>query len=144
MAMSYDPNAAPAAPVKPLAGTYGFIVDRLEEVSFRSGNRGAKAVLRVHALPDKDVNVFASFVYLPNALWKLRQFFDAVGMDFSRPPDPLHFSGLKGVAEFALNERGYLEPAKFLPAHADKGPDAASMSYTAQAPISVSEDEIPF
>lgn len=143
MTMTYNPDEATESVERAVAGTYDFTVDQLEELTFRSGNPGAKAVLRVQAFNDRDVKVYASFVYVPKALWKLRQFFECVGMDFKRPPPVEAFAGLKGRAEFITGEKGYLEVDNFLPAFPAKAPAVAPMGY--QTPVTPpADDDVPF
>lgn len=141
MPMGYNPNEVGEKPRRATAGVYDFVVESVQETTFRSGNRGAKGKLQVAAFPDKDITVFVSFVYTPTALWKLDQFLTSVGQDFNNPPEPEHLTGMKGKAEFTIDEKGYLEAGKFLPAMANNGPDAR-MSYP--MPQSIVADDVPF
>ncbi len=115
-ALKYDPKAVEedgndhSDLVK---GKYTFKVDEFGECSFRSGNEGAKAKLLV-SFNDRDVPCYVNFVYTSTALWKLREFFDAIDIDFEKPPSPGDVMGCYGMAEFVVNERGYFEAKKFL------------------------------
>jgi hypothetical protein len=118
-------------------GKYTFKVEEFGETSFRSGNEGAKAKLLV-SFNDRDVPCYVNFVYTSTALWKLREFFDAIDIDFEKPPTPGDVMGCFGMAEFVVNERGYFEAKKFL---GDKKSRTKAKGATPEAPA---DDNVPF
>lgn len=121
--MQYDDSEVPKSAPRATAGVYAFTVEDATDETFRSGNDGVKLTLATEAFPDRNVRVFCNLVTVKNALWKVKQFLDSVGMPFSPPPDTNKLVGLRGSARYIVNDKGYLEVDEFLPAPASNGPD---------------------
>jgi len=107
-------------------GTYHFRVDDARELTFRSGNEGCEIKLAVAAFGDRDITVYDRCVYTSRSLWKLKQFFGAVGCDFERPPEVHELAGHRGRARFKRDENGYLVVAEYLSAQQPQAPQRQS------------------
>lgn len=94
-------------------GRYKFKVDDVQEKEFQGGNKGLNVKLLVDT-GDRDATCYCNFVYTKNALWKLEEFLDCIGLDFDPPPDIWEIDKRTGAADFTVNEKGYLEAKKFL------------------------------
>ncbi len=106
-------------------GEYPFIVDHVEEKTFKSGNEGLTVRLKTAVADGRDVTVYENFVYVDKALWKLNEFLTCIGLDFRDPPEPWDVESKTGRANFTLNEKGYLQVEDFLAPSANNGPDSA-------------------
>jgi hypothetical protein len=95
-------------------GRYKFKVDDITEKTFNSGNKGLNVKLLVDDGGSTDATCYCNFVYTDKALWRLEEFLDAVGLSFDPPPEIWEIDKKEGVAEFAINEKGYYEAKKFL------------------------------
>lgn len=107
-------------------GTYAFIVGNAEETESRAGNAMIKLQLLV--TPDgfdNPVTVYENLVFTDKALWKIEQFCNCVGLEdafkISEETgralidlDPFDCLNKQGLAEFELNDKGYLSAAEFL------------------------------
>jgi hypothetical protein len=147
MALNYNPaqKVENEGSGKAQPGRYTFRVDDVQEKMFRSGNEGLSATLLVAVNGARDLKVFSNFVYTPKALWKLKEFFDAIGVDFEHPPEPWDLVGKTGVAEFVVGEKGYLEVDTFLPGSANAGRSKpAARLATMQQPVAALSDDVPF
>lgn len=106
-------------------GTYPFKVEEAQEVTFKTGAEGLSVKLLVGAFHNRDITVFARFTYGESAQWKLKQFMDAIGVDFYRPPQNAYeLERHTGKAKFKLGDNGYLEVDEFIAASANNGPDS--------------------
>lgn len=153
MALNYNPadlDETKGGNIEP--GDYVFVVANAEEVTFRSGNQGLKIELSVAALPDRDIKVFENFVYLPIALWRLREFMDSIGLDFGNMPGLREIIGAAGKATFVENDRGYLTAKKFHAAPANNAPQrkpqpqrsTVQPDHFNDAPPPLGDDDVPF
>lgn len=125
--MRYAPNkeaAESGGGGKAHPGEYVFKVDVANEVTFKTGGEGLKIELLVGAFNNRDIRVYVNLSYSEKAQWRLKQFMDAIGVDYYRPPESAHsLEGRTGRARFKANEKGYLEPDEYFPASANNGPD---------------------
>lgn len=144
--MKYNPNDMEEGGGRATAGTYEFKIDDAVETTFRSGNDGAKVTLMVGAFATKDVKVFENFVYLPQALWRLKSLMEAVGLDFAANPDVEELINLTGKAKFRVGEKGYLEVEEFLPAKANNLKAKAPKGEYSYGPPPMQEatEDVPF
>lgn len=111
--MSYDNESEPVGgSAEP--GRYRYKVDEAEETRFSTGSKGVKATLLV-AIGRRDLKCFVNFSYKEKALWKLKEFMTSIGMDYHAKNEVHDLVGKIGVADFGVNENGYLEAKKFLP-----------------------------
>jgi hypothetical protein len=148
----YNPQDKTDAPASnTVAGEYPYKVDDIQKTTFKSGNKGWKAVLLVGALPDKDVTVYCNFVQTPKALWKFAEFCQSLGLDFDAKPQggwkPEAFLNRNGRALFKKPDK-FLEVDTFLPAKASNGPDARAPRTAQKAALAVSKEaqdgDVPF
>lgn len=152
MPFNYNPQDKVDSGGRAEPGEYRFRVEEAAETVFRSGNEGLTLKLAVAAFPEKDITVFARFVYTPKALWRLEQFMAAVGVDFANPGEPHGLIGKSGKATFVVGENGYLEVDNYLPANANNGPDTrrAATKTSTRAPARGAEppphgdDDVPW
>ena len=93
-----------------------FRAEDARERTFRSGNEGCEIKLAVAAFSDRDITVYDRCVYTSRSLWKLKQFFGAVGCDFERTPEVHELAGCRGRARFKRDENGYLVVPEYLSA----------------------------
>ena len=121
--MDYDDSEVPQSN-RAVPGVYSFIVEDATDETFKTGSHGVKLVLMTAALNDRDVKVTTRLVTVKNALWKVKEFLDSVGLPFSPPPPTESLVGRHGRAEYELDEKGYLVVKNFLPASANNGPDS--------------------
>ena len=140
MSLGYDPDSMEEGGGKAEAGTYPFKVDEFAEVTFKNGSSGVRAVLMVGAFKDNDIKVFENFSYKPQALWKLKQLFDAIGIDFSSRPAAHEAVNKTGLAKFAVGEKGYLEVDEFIAAGANNAP-GSDHDY---GPPPMDTEDVPF
>lgn len=140
--MNYNPSEKVDSGGRATAGRYRFKVDEANETVFRSGSEGVKLKLLVAAFKDKDVKVFDNLVFHPNALWKVEQFMQSIGLDFNDTSIQAHdLVGLTGEAEFVVGENKYLEVAEYLPA---KAGNVAAKPKTNGRPTVAPTDDVPF
>jgi hypothetical protein len=136
--LDYDNTKEPTSN-RAEAGTYPFKVDEIEERRFNSGNKGLEATI-IADVGGRDVTCrFVKFVYTDKALWKLKEFMESIGLDYHGKNEVRDFRGRMGIAEFGLNEKGYLEPRKFLPD--EDAPHKQPQPAVARVPA---DDNVPF
>jgi len=117
MSKAFDPAKLvenKTAKVEP--GRYAFTVESASWKTNKNGNEYVSLELKVDA--GKGIRVFDSLYTTDKALWRVKAFMEAVGMDFSDPPEkdylPVAFAGKLGGASFITGDRGYLEVEYFL------------------------------
>jgi hypothetical protein len=138
MPLNYKPEEKIDSP-RAEAGTYSFKVDDVTEKTFSSGNEGLSVKFLVAVSGERDVTVYSNFVYVPKALWKLKEFMDSIGVDFEQPPEPWELVNKTGTAAFVVGEKGYLEVDTFIPA--DTALKASVSKPAKDEPLS---DNVPF
>lgn len=143
MPLGYNPNdKQDTSRAEP--GDYDFTVESVTERTFNSGNSGLEVKLHVAAFANRDVTAFDRFVYTGKALWKLEQFFQSIGLDFSNPPEGNDLLQRRGRATFVHDDRKYLVPETYHPASANNGPDSwATPSGTRSSPPGGNEGAPP-
>lgn len=141
MGLKYNPAEKIEGGGKAEAGKYYFKVDEAGEATFSTGNEGLKVTLLVGAFDDRDVKVFCNFAYTPKALWRLKQFFDAIGVDFDNPPDAYDLVGKTGEAIFEVGDKGYLQVETYLPAGANNTSSKPKVPPKVQAKPKASEHD---
>lgn len=149
MGMNYKPEEMIEGGGRATAGRYHFKIDEAQERTFKSGNDGLEVKLLVAAFDSRDVTVYDRFVFLNNSTWKLKQFFDAIGVDFNNPPDAHDLIGLTGEAEFEVGEKGYIEAGLYIAAGANSAAPKPKAKPVARVKPSqdygnASDDNVPF
>ena len=121
--MNYNEEDLVEGGGRAVPGVYAFTVGNAEDTVFKSGNPGITVVLQTAAFEDRDIKVTTRMVTTKAGLWKVKEFLDSIGVAFYPPPATESLIGKTGHAEYVLDEKGYLEAKKFLPADASNGPD---------------------
>lgn len=147
--MFYNPNTPDEGGGSAKPGIYAWKLDDIQEKTFSSGNKGAKATLLVD-VDGRFIKVFCNLVDSPKSIWMIKGFMAAMGLDYKAPPaSPLELIGRLGRAEFKVGDKGYLEVKKFIEAAsvqtAPSAPAASTKTSAAQVPSTPkSDDDVPF
>ena len=139
MGMQYNPKDVSGGGISP--GDYPFRVSSAIEEKYGTGNSGLTLVLEVFT-PSKAIDVTERIVYVPKALFKMKQLAKCLGFDFDNPPDAKTLRDNKGVVTLRKDRQGkFLEVEAFIenPAAVFK-PSSAGPKVAAP----VAEEEVPF
>lgn len=115
-------------------GTYKFKVDRIELMTFKSGNKGWKVELLADS-GGRDVRVFDNLVKAEDCTWKWSQFARAFGAEQIDTDRPEEFVNKFGTGDFINNERGYLSVKRYHKAGKTDTADVARQSPAAMEDV---------
>lgn len=153
MPMTYNPgsydesNDHGGSKWTPTPGEYPFRVVSAEETLSKAGLPMCKCKLAVQAGGKFESTSWANLSYSPKASWRLKQFFDCVGLDFFRPPEVHELVGKTGTAVFLVNNRGYLDADEYIPGSANNSVSSRPSQggqHNYGPPPMTDDDRMPF
>lgn len=142
----YDPAKDGQSFTPPPEGDYEFTVTNAVEKDSQAGNAMLNLSLSCEIGRDQPLNIFDNLVFMPTATWKIAQFCQATGFDFSSGQlDAGDAMGLSGKAHLVLgkaNEKGkrymqvawYCKPEGFTERPAKAAPSMPPQRKLTQAP----------
>lgn len=127
-------------------GDYEFVVLSAEPKVAQSGTKYTKLKLDIKVSSERSVKGYDSIFYSSKALFRLKQFVEATGVNLPESLDNLQenpecYVGQTGVARFKKNEDGYLDVAWY--SKQGSKPSVAE-SHPAVKAVQAGEDNIPF
>ena len=110
---SYDDGTYPS-------GQYKFMVTDVTLTTWRTGSPGMKVIIECHH-DGQSFNVYENFTLVPKALFKVKEFCECLGVDFTDDDlDTFDFLHKLGDAELIKKEDSkFLEVDSWIPADSD-------------------------